>query len=411
MKALSYVLFLLLLSTPLVACGGGGGGSSGGTVVPVLRTVTNHDDSGPGSLRDTIADAGPDEWVVFDASLPTGTVNLLSSLIIDKPVVIGGLSGTLQRHRVSGQGSVRVFEMQSGSSLELRDLEVFDGSASDGGAIDGNQVSVVLTRVQFVSNHASSAGGGAVSIFEGQLTATDCAFTANTANWGGAISVQATEVTLDRCGFYLNSADTTVGGAFHAAQGSNVRILNTTFDSNMATNPVNGGGGAIALISGNDPEDATYGLIRSSTVTGNSAASIGGGIYVVHQGAASELDMSQTILAENAAPSAADIHFGAGAAGSGANNLIGVGDGSGVYWNGLSNNIVGDPVTPADPMLLAAAFAPGGRVIRVPQVASPARDHVPAGQSQDLDGAPLTVDERGMPRNPAGATDVGAIEE
>ncbi len=413
MRVHAILLLLLVSSLLLPACGGGGGGggdTAPEVVPPVLRVVTTLNDAGAGSLRQTIQDALPGEWVVFDTMLPVGTVNLLSPIPIQKEVVVGGLSSTFERFEIRASGGHRIFEMQPGTSLDLRDLIVADGdgTADPGGAINAQGVTLRLSRVLFVGCHAPNAGGGAISLMESQLFATDCGFTACTARWGGAVSITETVASFDRCSFYLNTAISTIGGAMHVIS-CTADVLNSTFDSNQASSPVSGWGGALGIGTINGFSETNVRL-TSCTLSANAAGDLAGGIYAGRQDPPCHITISQSIVATNTAPSAADLEFANGATATGENNILGVGDGSGYFFNGIGDNQVGDPVTPVEPLLLLADFHAGGRVMRMPHMLSPALDAIPAGSCVDLEGAALVVDQRGEPRSAASACDIGAIE-
>src|SRR5689334_20494908 len=81
-------------------------------------TVTNLDDSGPGSLRQAIAAAQPGDTITFDPSLAGGAITLTSGkLVVDKDLVITG-PGPAQL-AISGNQSSTVFEVGTGNILGL----------------------------------------------------------------------------------------------------------------------------------------------------------------------------------------------------------------------------------------------------------------------------------------------------
>ncbi|MDJ0975744.1 MAG: hypothetical protein QNJ98_14885 [Planctomycetota bacterium] len=390
------LLPLLLLGLLVAGCGGGGGGAP-----QSVHVVTNLNDDGPGSLRQAIAAAGPGQPIVFDPALAKGTIQLQSELDIDKAVVIGGLSGSGERFRISGGNAVRCFDVLPGASLDLRDLEVFDGQAMFGGGIYAAQATVILSRVQFASN-AATDHGGAISMQDAQLTAVGCAFTACTAAQGGAINVVRTETEIQRSSFYLNTAGVSDGGGLRAI-GSYVTLVNTTFDSNTA---MSGAGGAMRLASDVAPFDSDIAVI-SCTVT-NNMAGIGGGIHATEPGDDMFVRISQSIVATNTAPAGRDLFFGIGVNATGTKSVIGVGDAGGVIPDGGSNQ-VGTGAAPLDPLLEAAAFHSGGRVMREPMPLSPAVGAIAPGDCFGASGL-LLLDQRTQVRNPATPCDIGAIE-
>jgi CSLREA domain-containing protein len=169
-------------------------------VQAATRTVTNLNDSGPGSLRDTIAAANAGDEINFAVS---GTIFLTSGqLTINKNLTITGQGADrtkIQRSQVSTAPHFRIFFISNGtnngpdvnisgvtlaggrltdtfgdgaciyndaSDLQLTDCVLRDNTASNnGGAIyndgaaDGRDSRVRLLRCALTVNHAAQAGG------------------------------------------------------------------------------------------------------------------------------------------------------------------------------------------------------------------------------------------------------------
>lgn len=104
---------------------------SGGTLdlSPLGATVTTLADSGPGSLRATIAALPPGGTITFDPSLDGGTIALASQISLDKNLTVdaSALPGGLT---ISGNGSSRVLEIGPSPTVVAR----FDvgGDSSNG---------------------------------------------------------------------------------------------------------------------------------------------------------------------------------------------------------------------------------------------------------------------------------------
>lgn len=104
--------------------GVGGGAYESGTV------VTNDYDSGPGSLRQAIAEAAPDETIEFALTYPA-TITLTSGeLVITKDLTIVGPGAELRT--VSGNHASRVFNITSGVTVTLEGLTLRDGYVANG---------------------------------------------------------------------------------------------------------------------------------------------------------------------------------------------------------------------------------------------------------------------------------------
>ena len=122
----------------------------------------------------------------------------------------------------------------------------------------------------FIHNYCSGIGGATTLHSDGELF--DCIFINNSAGiFGGAISTGLStlniSVNISSCIFENNTAP--MGGAIQV-KGNNVKIVNSTFNANNASDT---DGGAI-FIMGNEA------LIINSTFDENSARSIGGGVLI-----------------------------------------------------------------------------------------------------------------------------------
>ncbi|MEE9335013.1 MAG: cadherin domain-containing protein [Granulosicoccaceae bacterium] len=151
--------------------------------------------------------------------------------------IIGSGVGTTS---ISADSSSRVFEVHTGGSLSLTNMQI--------------------------SNGAGASHGGAVYILAGAaFTANNVGFTNNTATNGGAI-FNAGIATLSHVSASLNNA--VLGGAIYST--GSLTLNNATIDQNDATLD---GGGIFATASANA-------FIVNTTVSGNAAGDIGGGIYI-----------------------------------------------------------------------------------------------------------------------------------
>lgn len=266
-------------------------------------TVVNTNDSGPGSLRQAVADAPPGETI----DLPAGTYTLSSEeLTIEKSLTIAG-HGAAQTVIRSG-GDFRVLDISgSGNSVTISDVTIRDGhEGSPGGIVEGGGIlnfesNLTLRNVLVTNNHADvdGSGGGGGGIAE-----------------GGGIWSEVGALTLENTTVSGNSA-TAVGGsgggggivegggiAFFG--GSALTLHNSTIANNVAD--ARGGseaGGGIVEGGGMYVElgSSTASSVSAVTVSGNVAdasggAPSGGGGIVEGGGLYIELD-EQTAVFSN----------------------------------------------------------------------------------------------------------------
>ena len=200
--------------------------------------VTSLADSGPGSLRQAIADAPAGGTIRFTVE---GDVVLTSGeLLIDKPLrILGGHQQRITVRVASNLSNSRVFRV-TGAPVKIGDLTIQDGDNSlfdDEGAGILNEGDLQLLRVT-IRDNKSTAGAGIANEFHATLT-----------------------------------------------------IINSTISGNLAVDPgiCDGGvGGGIANFGG------TVNLINA-TVTDNEGECTGGGIYLT----SGTVVMSNTIVGNN----------------------------------------------------------------------------------------------------------------
>src|SRR5258708_15841810 len=88
-------------------------------------TVTNGNDSGPGSLRQALADANDGDTINFDPSV--GTVTLTTAeLAIDKSLTLSGAPQMVTVAR-SSQTQFRIFHVMPGQTVTIEALHITGG--------------------------------------------------------------------------------------------------------------------------------------------------------------------------------------------------------------------------------------------------------------------------------------------
>ncbi|MDA2919258.1 hypothetical protein MYX76_07185 [Desulfobacterota bacterium AH_259_B03_O07] len=165
-------------------------------------TVTNTNDSGTGSLRETIANTDPGGTVDFDPSLANQTITLTTGeIVIDKDLIISGLGANSLT--ISGGNSSRIFNIQN-ANVTITDLKISDGLEScvgidcdaRGGAIrySSPNLTLALRNCKFDSNEVFCEGsncdadGGAIENGGGgsSILVNNCEFDSNTARCEGS---------------------------------------------------------------------------------------------------------------------------------------------------------------------------------------------------------------------------------
>ena len=243
-------------------------------------TVTNTNDSGEGSLRNAVLLAEAGNTIVFDADTNGDEIALSSEIVINKNLSITGNGSALTL--LSGNGANRIFVI-SGAQVALTNLAFTDAEAAqNGGAIAILNSTVTIEASVFDGNEAQGAdagmGGGAIYAEGSTLTINNSEFTNNeatgTSGSGGAILAGAgTNVTVTESEFTDNTANR-AGGAIEgfSGAGTTITLTNTTLAENSTgSNP--GNGGALHLTG------AVNAVITGCTVTGNTAAAEGGGLW------------------------------------------------------------------------------------------------------------------------------------
>ena len=264
-------------------------GSPTPTATPTTR-VTNTNDSGPGSLRQALADAHNGDTIIFDSSLNGRNIGLTSDeLVIDKNVTINGPGANSLGVYRSSNPDLRIFHVMPGATVTITGLTVSGGGGDQpggGGALNDHAMLTMNNCV--VQNNGALNGGGVY-------------------NDGSAGSATLTILNSTVSGNYGHYAG---GGIYNDASNSGnatASLINCTVDGNIASysgSPFGGGdGGGIynnsgtlaitnSLISNNRagvtfefPAGSGGGIvsygtltITNSAVSGNQAPVTGGGI-------------------------------------------------------------------------------------------------------------------------------------
>jgi len=278
-----------------------------GTVNADDQTITT---SSSGGLKTAINDVGIGQTVYMESGVYSGNDN--NGIIINKSLTIQGKGNNVV---IDAKGTNRIFTIESGASVTLKNLKLINGNAPNGyaGAIFNNKSYLVINDCIFTNNQANtgsksgisytsdpSKGGGAIYNFGGTLTISGSTFSNNQAkhiqpiydSMGGAIYNDGGTLIISGSIFSNNQAKVN-GGAIY--NNNLLTISGSTFSNNQA----NSGGGFYAKDTSRGGAIYNNGntlTIGSSTFSNNQAKSDGGAIYATVN---SEIKIDKTTFSNN----------------------------------------------------------------------------------------------------------------
>ncbi len=373
----------------------------------------------------------------FVITLPAGTISLSLigsgddagdlDVLTSATVTINGM-GITQTNIVQNAASQRVMEVTGTAKLNLNNLTLSSGAGEGAGLINHGQTA--LNQVQVSGNAAgASNGGGLVNTAGAVMTVTLSTIRANSTNATGGGIFNAGSMLIDRSSVSDNAANTGSGDSGGIRNEGSMRIVASTIarnnaqsaggirngvvntavmiiiNSTISSNSANGGGGGVA----NNGELKLFSVtIAENTADAeNSSGGQGGGIST--GGAGSNTEMRNTIIAANHDPGSTD---GATPDCSGplvslGNNLIGTNTSC---ETALGSDLFGTPATPLESGVQPLFDFGGPTETHDLQLSSPALNVGASPNCVDETGAPLSTDQRGLPRKVSGTCDIGAVE-
>jgi hypothetical protein len=369
-------------------------------------TVTNGNDSGPGSLRQAILSAASGDTINFAPCLTAVTLTS-GELVIDKNLTITGPGAErLTVQRSTGAPPFRIFHIRTSTvTVSISRLTISNGTVGDddGGGIRSAGV-LTLTDSVISGNSATwiylGGSGGGVLNENGTMTITRCTIANNSASGlvrssglsrgadGGGISNRDASVIITDSAISGNSCFLNdYGGLPGAANGGGIDNFGsiTIRNCTISGNSVSGGGLAMATAYGGGISNSGNLQITSSTIAHNSASGIngafGGGIY---GSAIGSTTTDSSILALNTAPTGPDFTSG-GALQSMGYNIIG--NNADAVISSQPTDQIGTPAAPIDPLLDPLANNGGLTSTHALQAGSPAINRGdPAAPPQDQRG-------------------------
>lgn len=292
------------------------GAIAAGSAEAATFGVSNLSDSGPGSLRQAIADAngaGGADTITFQSGL-SGTINVGAEMSVTEELAIDGPGASTIT--LDGGDTDRILHASNTAALSVSGLTLTNGDAGSGygGAIQAGYGQLSLDGVVITSSSADSGGG--VSVNGNDVSITNSRFAANDANhYGGGLALYghsgagATDaITITGSTFTGNTAAKSGGGISLYESFADVTIDATSVMANTVTGTpgenVNNGGG----IWFEDVYSPTGAIVSNSTVSGNSAADAGGGISF-GEGVYSGAGVINSTITDNEADFGGGIQF------------------------------------------------------------------------------------------------------
>jgi beta-glucanase (GH16 family) len=358
---------------------------------PTQLTVTNLNNSGPGSLRDAISRVANGGVVFFDPSLAGGTVPLSSPIVVPTGRQVTIDAEAAPALALNGGGTDRVLIVDGGAQATVRHLTVTNGYGYQlaGGIL--NNGTLTLDHVLVTNNTMTTdagdfwQGGGGIYNGEGAtLNLIDSTVSNNISGHtgGGIYSFFNTTTSLVRSTVSDNVA-LDVGGGLRTL--GNVTIENSTISGNTST-AWHGGGAFIT--------DGVVDVTNTTVTNNNAPGGTTGGLFVgTFTDADATLNLQNNIVASNGDFVCFLAPFGSGTV---AINSLG----NNVFTDGTCNPIGSDQIV-GDAGLGSLADNGGPTLTHALLAGSPAID------AANPAVCPPT-DQRGVPRD--ATCDVGAYE-
>jgi GH25 family lysozyme M1 (1,4-beta-N-acetylmuramidase) len=343
---------------------------------PSTKYVTNCQDSGPGSLRDVVANATWGDSIGFRLptlkgschviTLTTESIDLTTNLNIQGP----GAS-TLA---VSGDNARTVFVVGNGVTATISGLTINQGSSGNGGGIDNN----------------------------GTLTVADCTVSDNTAtnstfddgDGGGIYNNDVLAVTNSTVSD--NTAPTTAEGV-DGGNGGGIYSDGTLTVTNSTLS-----GNAVGEVGGAIDNDLGLLTVTDSTLSGNTAGQAGGAIDSIGM-----LTVTASTLTGNAATPYRFAQFAD--LGGGAISNSGTANVTASVLSGNTANLQGGAIVNNDTLTVADSTLSGNTAKNVG-----AAEHVEFSTGGGIfsnSGATLTVADSTLSRNTSGEYGGGILND
>jgi len=243
-------------------------------------TVTNSNDSGPGSLRQALVDANAGDTIAFAV---TGAIVLTSGgLVIDKEITISG-PGSDQLAIDGNHAQFQcVFGIAAHNTVTISGLTITNG---DCGIYSDHATLAVSNCVVTRNNGESSVGGIGINDVHGPAAPIE---RGNPREAYADHPAGFATLTVANCVISDNS------GSGVGNDSAGVTIINSTISRNSVGGSGGGAGGGIYTGGGKFPGNL---MVINSTISGNFAFYDGGGIYCGFSG----LTVVNSTISDNSA--------------------------------------------------------------------------------------------------------------
>ena len=236
---------------------------------PANFTVTNLNDTGPGSLSAAIAQGNNSHDASSTIQIKVQGVLALQTQLaaLQKNITIIGPGHA--NFEVEGNNTFRIFATVVNTTSSIQGITIVDGNSQNGGGVYNQATSLTLTDVWLTNNKATNDGGGIYNDQGATLVCNACLIGNNNATIsGGGIDNNQGAVTL-ALGTVVTLNGAYAGGGI--SSGGTNASLTIQDNSSITYNAATFSGGGIF-------NSATLNMTGGS-VSNNTAANNGGGIY------------------------------------------------------------------------------------------------------------------------------------
>ena len=182
------------------------------TTASADEVVVNLNHSGPGSLRQAIADVGPGGTVTFDAALNGLVIGLGGTeLVLTRDMSIDA-SALASGIVIDADRDSRAFSIDNSATVEIKNLTIRRGLEQTGGGIlNRGELSLVDTTLTFCGAQRSFGGGGGGIFNAGTLALLNCTLeNCGASSAGGGIHSDGILI-MEGCTLHRNSAGSAGG--------------------------------------------------------------------------------------------------------------------------------------------------------------------------------------------------------